>query len=126
MVTQPKPAPVILLVDDEEGIRNLLRVALQREGYGVLEADNGSEAFALFDKYKREIALFPTDVVMPEIGGFELARQVVTKRPEVPIAFISAFCGTIPNDLNRYHYIPKPFLSDEIIGRVAEIVPRPD
>ena len=125
MMTRPKPASVILLVDDEQMIRNLLRLVLQSHGYDVLEASNGSEALALFDKHQREIALLLTDGVMPEITGFELSRQVVTKRPEVPVVFISAYCATIPKELNRYCCIPKPFLPADIIERVAEIVPKP-
>jgi two-component system, cell cycle sensor histidine kinase and response regulator CckA len=126
MTNQSEAAPVILLVDDEQVIRNLLRVTLQRHGYGVLEASNGAEALALFEKHQREIALLLTDVVMPQIGGFELARQVVTTRPELPVVFISAFCETIPEELNRYGCITKPFLPTEIIERVAQIVPKPD
>ena len=126
MMTQLKPASVILLVDDEPMIRSLLRMALESHGYGVLEARNGAEGLALFEKHQREIALLLTDVVMPEIDGFELARQVVTKRPEVPVLFISALSGTIPNDLNRYRCIPKPFRATDVIERISEIVPKPD
>ena len=85
MMNRAKPAPLILLVDDEQGIRSLLRVVLQRNGYGVLEANNGSEALALFDKHQPDIALLLTDVMMPGIGGIELARQVAMKRPDVPV-----------------------------------------
>jgi two-component system cell cycle sensor histidine kinase/response regulator CckA len=125
MMAPPKPASVILVVDDEQVIRNLLRVSLQRHGYGVLEASNGAEALTLFDEHHREIALLLTDVAMPEIGGVELARSVVRKRPELPVVFISAFTETIPNDLRCHGCIPKPFLPTQVIERVAEIVPKP-
>lgn len=125
MTNHSEPAPLILVVDDEQVIRNLLRVSLQRHGYGVLEASNGAEALALFDRHEHEIALLLTDVVMPEIGGVELAKEVATKRPELPVVFISAFCDVIPKELNRYGCVPKPFLPTEIIARVAEIVPKP-
>jgi len=121
-----EPASLILLVDDEQPIRKMLHMALQRHGYRVLEASDGAEALLLFDKHRREIALLLTDVVMPGIGGVELAQQVVMQRPEVPVVFISAFCGTIPNDLRFHCCIPKPFLPAEIIEKVAQIVPKPD
>ena len=125
MANHPKPAPIILVVDDEQVIRGLLRVVLQRHGYRVLEASNGAEALVIFDKHQPEISLLLTDVVMPEIGGVELARKVVMKRPELPVVFISAFSGMIPHDLDRYGCISKPFLPTQVIERIAEIVPKP-
>jgi CheY-like chemotaxis protein len=62
---------------------------------------------------------------MPEIGGVELARQVVSKRPDIAVLFISGFCDELPNELGRHSCIPKPFVPSEIIERVAQMVPRP-
>jgi two-component system, cell cycle sensor histidine kinase and response regulator CckA len=126
MTNHPEAAPVILLVDDEKVIRNLLRVALQRHGYSVLEASDGAEGLLLFDKHRGEIALVLTDILMPGIDGVELARQVIKQRPEVPVVFMSALSGTIPNDLKCHCCIQKPFLPSQIIERVGEFMPKPD
>ena len=115
-------SPLILLVDDEQIIRNLLRVTLQRQGYHVLEASNGSEAITVFNEHESSIALVLTDVMMPKMGGVELAERLTEKRPTLPILFISGYCETIPKEPNFLGCIPKPFTAQEIVERVSNIL----
>lgn len=81
---------VILLVDDEPVLRQLVRKILQRAGYTVLEAAGPREALDLV-RGNPKIDLLLTDVVMPEMGGAELARQVTELTPDVPVVYMSGY-----------------------------------
>jgi CheY-like chemotaxis protein len=91
----------------------------------VLETSDGVRALAIFREHEAEIALLLTDVQMPEMGGVELARQVVLKRPDIAVLFISGLCDALPKELSRHCCIRKPFVPSEIIERVAQLVPTP-
>jgi PAS domain S-box-containing protein len=81
----------ILLVEDEAGLRRLMKRALERCGYTVLESDDANHALAIADKSEPPIDLLLTDVVMPGIGGPELAQQIRQIRPEIKLLFVSGF-----------------------------------
>jgi CheY-like chemotaxis protein len=81
----------LLLVEDEDAVRNLARRILTRHGYEVLEARNGLEALAMCAGHTGEIHLVITDVVMPGMGGGELARRLETARPGVPVLLMSGY-----------------------------------
>jgi two-component system, cell cycle sensor histidine kinase and response regulator CckA len=117
-----RSAPLILLVDDEESIRTMLRVTLQRHGYQVVEASNGSEAIALFQEHESTLALVLSDVIMPEMDGVELARRLAERRPSLPILFISGSCETIPKELGCHGCIRKPFTPNGIVEQIAKIL----
>ena len=119
---QNRSAPLILLVDDEESIRTMLRVTLQRHGYQVVEASNGSEAIALFQEHESTLALVLSDVIMPEMDGVELARRLAERRPSLPILFISGSCDTIPDKLGRHGCIRKPFTPDQVKEHVLPVL----
>ena len=77
----PKGSEVVLLVEDEDAIRRLARIILVKSGYVVLEARNGREGLALCEAHQGPIDLLLTDVVMPELGGRELAQAALKLRP---------------------------------------------
>ena len=81
----------ILLVEDQDGIRDLVREFLQNNGYTVLHAVDGSEALRIADEYKRLIHLLLTDVVMPNVGGRELAHRLAQQRPQMKVLFMSGY-----------------------------------
>ena len=81
----------ILLVEDEEGVCAILSTVLRRYGYQVLAARSGAEALAICELPDQPIDLLMTDVVMPEMGGIELAKRVHSHRPGVPILYLSGY-----------------------------------
>ncbi|WP_020475454.1 PAS domain S-box protein [Zavarzinella formosa] len=91
------PAPptrgveTVLLVEDEDAVRKLSATALAFQGYKVLEAARGAEAIRIADQHAGVIHLLVTDVVMPEMGGRELADTLRTKRPELRVMYISGY-----------------------------------
>ena len=81
----------ILLVDDEDSIRSSTADVLNSLGYKVLSAADGEEALAMFGVYQHEISLVITDVVMPMIGGVDLAKAVRLLKKNMPILFITGY-----------------------------------
>lgn len=81
----------ILLVEDQDGIRDLVREFLQKNSYTVLHAVDGNEALQIADKYKHPIHLLLTDVVMPNVGGRELAQRLTQPRPKMKVLFMSGY-----------------------------------
>jgi two-component system cell cycle sensor histidine kinase/response regulator CckA len=81
---------VVLVVDDEEGLRELLCRGLQDEGYHVLTAGNGVEALEIMETAP-PVDLVVTDVVMPGMDGRELGRRLAQRSPDLPVLYISAY-----------------------------------
>ncbi|MBA2670908.1 MAG: PAS domain S-box protein [Gemmatimonadetes bacterium] len=81
----------VLLVEDDENVRSLLRKMLTRWSYSVLEARDGQEAVDLSSSYAGEIDLLITDVVMPAVSGPEAARRIVMQRPGIRVLFMSGY-----------------------------------
>lgn len=103
----------ILVVEDEAIVRKLVRRALARQGYRVLEADTGSEALAVWAKHRAEIRLLYTDVVMPgELNGFQLAERLLAQAPDLKVIITSGYNadshGRITLPPESYRYLPKP------------------
>ena len=80
-----KGTETILVAEDEDGVRSLTREVLEKYGYRVLEAANGEEALAVADQHQGPLDLLLSDVVMPRMGGPELAQALLQRRPTVPI-----------------------------------------
>ncbi len=81
----------VLLVEDQDGIRELVCEFLQNTGYTVLQAADGNEALQIADECKHPIHLLLTDVVMPNVGGRELAQRLATPRPQMKVLFMSGY-----------------------------------
>jgi len=81
----------ILLAEDEVAVRNLVRRVLEREGFRVLEAENGRVAVDVADRYPDEIQLFLTDVVMPELSGPRAAARITAHRPTTAVLYMSGY-----------------------------------
>ena len=114
----------ILLVEDEEGLRALNARGLASRGYTVLEAGNGLEAIDLLEKFDGQIDLVVSDVVMPEMDGPTLARELRSRNPDLKIIFVSgyaedAFQKNLP-DHGQYAFLPKPFTLKQLVAAVKE------
>ncbi|HEX6616090.1 MAG TPA: response regulator [Gemmatimonadales bacterium] len=90
MSTPPRTG-IVLVVDDQESVRALLRRELSNAGHTVLEAGDGAEALHLVRRRNGGVDLILSDVVMPHMNGTELATIVGTEFPEIPIILMSAF-----------------------------------
>jgi PAS domain S-box-containing protein len=88
---QTKATETILVVEDEDEIRDMVREYLERKGYTVVAANNGRDALQVAQRYKGSIHLLLTDVVMPQVGGHELAQQIKGMRPRIKILFTSGY-----------------------------------
>ena len=112
----------ILVVDDESAVLNLLTALLKTRGYKTLAATNGREALALFKEHEDDVNLLITDVVMPEMNGIELAVQVRSLRPNLPVLFVSGFCENIPGSLQEWEAVDKPFKPQELLKKIVDIL----
>ncbi len=116
---EPEPEPpkdTILLVDDEAGIRGLVRRILQREHYQVIEAANGKEALAVAAGHAGPIQMLLTDVNMPEMNGMDLAKSMETQYPGIRVVFVSGQAD--PSELGAFPgaaFLRKPFTLTELL-----------
>jgi CheY-like chemotaxis protein len=116
----------ILLVEDEEQVRNLIRDTLRREGYKVLDAPSAADARRIASAYKGAIHLLISDVVMPKEGGRDLAAGVLARRPGMKVLFMSGYTdqavvnsGLLPG---KSAFIQKPFTPAALSGKVRELL----
>lgn len=107
----------ILLADDDRAILKLVTIYLELDGYAVLTASDGAEAFSVFRGSQESIALLISDVMMPKMNGLQLAAAVRAVRPQLPVIFIS---GNTPNADCGWGCIAKPFTSGELAQRVRQ------
>lgn len=120
----------ILLVEDEEVVRNLSRSMLEICGYNITEARNGLEALKICDNESCEFDLLMTDVVMPQMGGRELADKLRVKLPHMRILFTSGYT----DDVILHHslietnanFIQKPFTFDDLAIKIRELLDTKD
>lgn len=101
----------LLVAEDDKTVRVMLTRVLERAGYQVLAAGDGVEALDVLEGHPGPVHLLLSDVVMPRMGGAELARQVRALRPEIPVLFISGYTGEVDcDDLRELGaFMSKPF-----------------
>jgi two-component system, cell cycle sensor histidine kinase and response regulator CckA len=109
----------ILLVEDEQPLRRLATRILQEHGYAVRDVSRPSEAKAIAERRQESIDLMITDVVMPEIRGIQLAAQIRTTRPELPVLYTSGYMPD-PDELPAgAAFLAKPFTREQLLAAVA-------
>jgi two-component system cell cycle sensor histidine kinase/response regulator CckA len=114
----------ILIVEDEEGLRTLNARGLISRGYTVLEAGNGVEAIEVLEKNGGHVDLVVSDVVMPEMDGPTLLKELRRRNPELKIIFVSgyaedAFEKNLPEH-GQFAFLPKPFTLKQLVAVVKE------
>ncbi len=123
------PTGTILLVEDEDSVRQITRYVLESAGYLVLEACSPEQAVVLFREFEGTVHLLLTDVVMPNISGVELAARLKELRPNLTTMFMSGYARNA--GLSQYsfgspdYYIQKPFSTATLLSRVAEALSLP-
>jgi two-component system cell cycle sensor histidine kinase/response regulator CckA len=114
----------ILLVEDEDGLRSLNARGLRSRGYSVIEASNGIEAMEALDEKEGAVDLVVSDVVMPEMDGPTLLREMRKRNPNLKIIFVSgyaeeAFDKSLPEN-EQFAFLPKPFALSALVEKVKE------
>ena len=122
---QPNAAgETILVVEDDEPVRQLAARILSRSGYNVLQAHDGIAAIDVAESYPSRIDLLLTDMMMPEMGGQELAKIMSKMRPETRLMFMSGYAKDgLPNGDGEHEevaFLQKPFTSESLAGCVRQ------
>jgi len=116
----------ILVVEDEAGIRALVRKILRRQGYDVLEASNGDEALAICREHAGQIDLLITDVIMPEVGGRELVDRFHEMRRDAKVLYVSGYTDDATIYSGKYPpgtaFLQKPFTLGALLDKVKEVL----
>lgn len=116
----------ILLVEDYPNVRAMLATALRELGYNVLEASSGTIALQLAQEYPGDIHILISDVVMPEMGGIELARHFIALYPDTKILLMSGYVNEMEvnsalSDTN-VEFLSKPFPITELSEKIRQIL----
>jgi CheY-like chemotaxis protein len=123
---QVKATETILVVEDEDEIRDMVRDYLERKGYTVVAANNGSDALQVAQRYKGSIHLLLTDIVMPQLAGPELAQQIKGMRPRIKILFTSGYpqpAALIENGADHAATIlQKPYPLNTLASRIRQML----
>ena len=121
-----KGSETVLLVEDEDSVRNLTRRVLRKHGYTVIEAAGGKQALEICREYPGEIHLLLTDVIMPRMGGKELSEELIRRYPDMKVLFVSGYTenailnhGVLKEGIN---FLQKPFSPVVILKKVREVL----
>jgi two-component system cell cycle sensor histidine kinase/response regulator CckA len=115
----------VLLVEDEESVRQLVRETLEAKGYRVLEAENGQEGLETVAAHSGTIDLLITDVVMPEMGGHELAERLLKVRPGIKVIYLSGYTeeALVEGKIDGGKaFLQKPFTLQTLSRKVREVL----
>lgn len=133
----PAPVPIkpaepevsletILVVEDEGGIRALVRKILKRQGYEVLEAAGGDEALAVLSSHGHKIDLLLTDVMMPGMNGVELSQRALANHNRLKVLFVSGYTDESVLEAGQFPagtaFLQKPFTLGSLLGKVREVL----
>jgi two-component system, cell cycle sensor histidine kinase and response regulator CckA len=122
----PRGSETVLLVEDDPALRSFVRVVLGERGYRILEAQNGAEAISIAGQFDGRIDFVLTDVVMPKMGGRELAAELAARCPGIRILYMSGYTddAVVLHELleARMPYLQKPFTAEVLARKVREIL----
>jgi two-component system cell cycle sensor histidine kinase/response regulator CckA len=116
------PAVTVLLVEDEDSVRTVTRRILERDGFVVLEARCGLDGVTIATRATAPIDLLITDMLLPDIGGGEVARRIAKVQPGVRVLYLSGYSDDTLSDhgvpSEQAHFIQKPFTSEILRERI--------
>jgi CheY-like chemotaxis protein len=123
----------ILLVEDESGVRQMLREVLSKAGYRVWESESGAKALEQWGAKLRQIDLLVTDIVMPGMNGLQLAEELRNQRPDLRVIFMSGHPGEMTGEMiNRQggsdpapDLLSKPFSPVVLVRKAREVLDQP-
>ena len=119
-------AEIVLVAEDDADVRSLTVDVLREAGYTILEASDGVGALALAARHRGPIHLLLSDIVMPGMNGWQLARRLISHRPETRTLFVTGYAAL--NERDRWSGGPvllKPFTPDVLLRRVREVLDAP-
>jgi hypothetical protein len=125
----PGGSETILVAEDEAAVRGLMCRSLADLGYDVLEAANGAEALRVAAAHAGPLHLLVTDMVMPQLGGKELAAEMGRRYPQARVLFVSGYSSDGSGEpmtlLSGTHFLPKPFTVEILAQRVRGVLDHP-
>ena len=123
---KPKPdltgTETILLVEDEEAVRGFSARALRKRGYEVFEAGTGVQALEVMDEVEGRIDLVVTDVMMPEMDGPTMAKEMRRENPDLKIIFVSGFAREVLDEEDDFIFMAKPYGLKDLAAKVKEVL----
>jgi two-component system OmpR family response regulator len=118
----------VLVIDDEPSIVDAISITLRHRGYLVRAAQTGKTGLSVVQRWRPDVVVL--DVMLPDIDGFEVARQLAAEATPVPILFLSALDSTDDKvrglTIGGYDYVTKPFSLEELLARLQNILRRTD
>jgi len=118
--------PTVLLVEDEVQVRQLVERVLERQGFAILTAENGSDAVAVSGTHQGPIDLLLTDVVMPNMGGPEAADLIRKQRPTIRVIYMSGYSEEMfrlqSEPGHQAVFLGKPFTPDDLRRIIRDVL----
>lgn len=116
----------ILIAEDEEMVRMLMKKMFERVGYRIIPAVDGEDAVAKFKENMNDIALVVSDVIMPGKNGRQILEEMRNLKPEIKVLFISGYTANVMHEKGIFEegmeYIAKPFVKEKLLEKVREIL----
>ena len=120
-----RPSPTILVVEDDERMREMTVAAVRELGFTAMEAESADVALRLLESHP-DIALLFTDIVMPDMNGRELVKQALDQRPDLKVLFTTGYTrnavvhnGVIDADVN---FLAKPFTVEQLGAKMQDVL----
>lgn len=125
----PRQRPLVLVADDDTEIAILMEILLQREGYDVVIAMNGTEALDLIERKKPDVVVL--DIMMPNLNGYEVVQRLrgASATRFLPVILLSARAGALDRKygirMGADEYVLKPFQAEDLLERIGSVLPEP-
>lgn len=126
----PASAPeTVLVIEDDHGVRNILREMLERSGYSVMEASDGEEGVMVYRSHGDGINLIISDVIMPKKNGRQVYDEIRELNSNAKVLFMSGYAADILDNRiimeNGHNFITKPMRPQELLGKIREMLDAP-
>ncbi len=118
--------PTVLVIDDDDDVRDVLRDVLENNSFDVLTAENGTKGVEIFQEYASRIDVVLLDLIMPGKGGWEVYEEILATRPSAKVIMVSGYVkeygGDRPSGARPAAIIHKPFMNDALIETIREVI----